>query len=384
MKIGILTQPLHNNYGGLLQNYALQTVLKRMGHEVWTVNRIFPEIPLYREYASFAKRGIKKALGMKNHDRLWLSRKERKFISANTAAFVKNYISTTAAIDSTAQLAKTHQRYSFDTYIVGSDQVWRAEYSPCITNYFLDFAENDKKIRKIAYAASFGNDKWSLNDKESLACARLAKEFQAISVREKSGIELCEKHLSMKAENVLDPTMLLSKEEYVDLINKSDASRSNGNLFVYILDKDAEKKKIISSLADETGLKSFEVMPSQSPLELRDKKCRKTCVFPPLEQWLKGFMDAEFIVTDSFHGMVFSIIFEKPFIVLANRERGLDRFLTLLQLFGLEERIILNKDNDKLTELYGKEIVFSRVAETLNNKRRASMDFLKSNLSENK
>ncbi|MPN18739.1 hypothetical protein SDC9_166102 [bioreactor metagenome] len=95
-------------------------------------------------------------------------------------------------------------------------------------------------------------------------------------------------------------------------------------------------------------------------------------------------MDAEFIVTDSFHGMVFSIIFEKPFIVLANRERGLDRFLTLLQLFGLEERIILNKDNDKLTELYGKEIVFSRVAETLNNKRRASMDFLKSNLSENK
>lgn len=381
MKIGILTQPLHNNYGGLLQNYALQTVLKSMGHEVWTVNRIFPEGPLYREYASFTKRGIKKVLRLKNSERLWLSRKERKFISANTAAFVKNNISTTAAIDSTAQLAKTHQQYSFDTYIVGSDQVWRPEYSPCITNYFLDFVENDKTIQKIAYAASFGNDIWGLDEKETETCARLIKEFRAVSVREKSGVDLCKKHLSVKAENVLDPTMLLSKEEYIDLINKSVTSQSNGNLFVYILDKDTGKQKIVSSLAGETGLKPFELMP-KSPLELRDKKCRKTCIFPPVEQWLRSFMDAEFIITDSFHGTVFSIIFKKPFIVLANMERGLDRFLTLLQLFGLEDRIILdeNSNNMDFVSLYDKAISYPNLRTVLENNREKSYNFLKTNL----
>lgn len=380
MKIGILTQPLHNNYGGLLQNYALQTVLKSMGHEAWTINRIFPEEPLYREYASFVKRGIKKALRMKNPDRLWLSRKERRFISANTAAFVKKNINITANIESTHQLIKTHQRNAFDAYIVGSDQVWRADYSPCITNYFLDFAENDKKIQKIAYAASFGNDIWGLNKKETEICARLIKEFRAVSVREKSGVELCEKYLNVKAKSVLDPTMLLSKEDYVDLVNKSKTSSSNGNLFVYILDKNAGKQKIVSSLADETSLKPFEIMPSVSPLELRKGDDMEYCVFPPVEQWLRSFMDAEFIVTDSFHGTVFSIIFEKPFVVLANKERGLDRFLTLLQLFGLEDRIVLDTKNIDLMSSCDKKIDYSNLRVVLENNKTKSFDFLKTNL----
>lgn len=243
MKIGILTQPLHNNYGGILQAYALQKVLKDMGHKVWTINREYT--PSGYDRFMFTMRRLLVKLFHKEMSIPSWQVKEKGSILRYIRAFVEDNIQTTEEITSTKQLSSLHRKYAFDAYIVGSDQVWRPKYSPCITNYFLDFIENDCTIKKIAYAASFGEDKWEFTKRQTQKCARLAKQFHAISVREDSAIRLCNNYLGVDALHVLDPTMLLDKEDYIALINKGNTHPTKGNLFVYILDKNKNKYNIV-------------------------------------------------------------------------------------------------------------------------------------------
>ena len=136
----------------------------------------------------------------------------------------------------------------------------------------------------------------------------------------------------MNASHVLDPTMLLDVQDYVDLVKRADIPKSKGTLLCYILDETESTTDLISRLASETGLVPFRgnsrVEDWSAPLAER--------IQPPVEQWLRGFMDAELVVTDSFHACVFSILFHKPFVVVGNKERGLARVKSLLKMFGLE------------------------------------------------
>ena len=129
--------------------------------------------------------------------------------------------------------------------------------------------------------------------------------------------------------------MLLEKERYIKLFAEAKTAKSKGNLFCYILDESTDKHGIIESISKEKGLTPFHVNSkyedSNAPLEERIQQ--------PVEKWLRAFYDAELVITDSFHACVFSIIFNKPFIVYGNKERGLARFDSLLKIFGLEERI---------------------------------------------
>jgi len=350
MKIGILTQPLHNNYGGILQNYALQKTLKDMGHEVWTIDRDFYS-PGYRKYASIIKKLLLKPINRNAPIRVWPTKKEEEIIRQHIKTFIKNNIQTTEKITSTKQLIRLHQKYAFDAYIVGSDQVWRPRYSPCLTNYFLDFVESERNVKKIAYAASFGVDDWEFTEEQTRKCARLTKQFDAISVREDSAVELCKKYLNADAVHLLDPTLLLNKEDYLALINSANTTPSNGDLFVYILDKDEKKTHIANEVAKQKNLTPFELLPKQFLIETNKNEIEK-CIYPPIEQWLRSFLDAKFIITDSFHGTIFSIIFEKPFITIANEKRGLTRFISLLSLLDLNERLVYPINNvENLTSI---------------------------------
>lgn len=102
------------------------------------------------------------------------------------------------------------------------------------------------------------------------------------------------------------------------------------------------------------------------------------CVFPPVEDWLKGFRDSDYVITDSFHGTVFAIIFNKPFITILNRERGVDRFNTLLGLFGLSDRLITS--HDELERIINKPIDFKMVNQRLHEEKIKSIDFLNRHL----
>ena len=341
MKLGIFTQPLHNNYGGLLQCFALQTVLKRMGHDAVVVRRDYASrnYSCYHKSIRFIKNIIRVCIG-----RRWVKNitlEQWNHIGQHTHQyFVKKYIQPhTELLVTNSELKDYISKNHFDGYVVGSDQVWRPIYSPCITNYFLDFAEN-ADVRRVAYAASFGVDEWEFSSDITPRCAQLAKKFDAVSVREASAVGLCNQYLGVDALHVLDPTMLLAKEDYIAVVEAEKEPKSAGNLFCYVLDKAVEKDEAIARVADSLHLQPFTCMPSLNATFDNLKKDIDACVFPPVTRWLRGFMDADMVITDSFHGCAFSIIFNKPFWVIGNVARGMARFHSLLSIFGLESRLL--------------------------------------------
>lgn len=342
MKIGILTQPLHANYGGLLQNYALQQTLVRAGHEVETIDwgggsglRAMLYRMKERVLHAFLPNRFSPLKYKPNNN-------EQAIIQRNTNHFINTYINHTEAIHSYDGFVRQAAKGGYDAYVVGSDQCWRPCYNAFLPSMFLDFVQ-DKQVKRIAYAASFGTDKWEFTPQQTAVCVPLAKKFDMVSVREDSGVTLCKDYLGVDAVHVLDPTMLLSKEDYIQIIEKEQEPKSDGTLFNYILDPDAKKSTFIDKVAQENGLKVFQVLP-KCQAETRTRKDVKSriddCVFPGVSTWLRAFMDAEMTVVDSFHGMVFSIIFNKPFWVIGNAHRGMSRFTSLLKVFHLENRLL--------------------------------------------
>lgn len=364
MKIGILTLPLHTNYGGILQAYALQTVLERIGHEVVVIDT--PNVKSAPSLFTLAKRLVKRLLGYRvgvfsewKHNRVY------PIISQHTQPFVDKYIHR-RVVNSPNELRANE----FDAIIVGSDQVWRPKYYGKIEDAYLAFAKG-WHIKRIAYAASFGTDDWEYTPEQTKTCGELLRMFDAVSVREASGVQLCKEHFGVEAQHVLDPTMLLAKEDYIRLVETADVPKSKGTLLNYILDDSPEKRALIEWVAKEKGLVPFRVNSRiedhAAPLEER--------IQPPVEQWLRGFYDAEFVVTDSFHACVFSILFGKPFVVVGNKERGMARFESLLKLFGLEDRLISSiEDYNHIGDMMCNQA-------TLRERRVISCDFLSDLLS---
>ena len=380
MKIGILTQPLLRNYGGILQCYALCEVLKGLGHEVCVLDR-HHHTPFLRKVLRTAKRTLRYCLGKEKKENIlsiWMTAGQIRTISRHTSAFIDRNHPHTRPLMGTKELRQAAGNEHIDTYVVGSDQVWRPVYSPCITNYFIDFDRRDNIVR-VAYAASFGVDTWEYDRQAQRVCAGYAKKFDAVSVREDSGVTLCRDYLGVAAEHVLDPTMLLSREQYEKLVKDRNTPLSTGNLLTYILDPSPEKSAIVGRVSRKLGLAPFSVMPSREADVLNCAMYPAACTSPAVEQWLRGFMDARYVVVDSFHGCVFSILFNKPFIAIANSGRGETRFTSLLKTFGLSNRLIHGAE--ELTDsLISDPVDWERCNGILQSEREKSLLFLRTNL----
>lgn len=220
----------------------------------------------------------------------------------------------------------------FDAVVVGSDQIWRPYffhlYFGEMPDAFLRFTES-WNIKRIAYAPSFGVEKWEFSDAETEESKKYIKLMDAVSCREQEGVEMCRRYLDCdKVKHVLDPTMLLAKEDYRKFVHVNEGKA--GKLLVYVMDRDDDKQTMVDAIARERSLTPCSIYQAgvASP--------------PSVEYWLQQFEDAECVVTDSFHACVFSIIFGKEFVVYANQNRGLSRFTSLLKMFGLEDRLVLN------------------------------------------
>ena len=367
MKIAILTLDLQTNFGGILQAYALQTVLERMGHEVTHLQAkhsrlhnpvVMPLVwckRLYRKYFQGDRQ-----LPIFENPYKWAGKNTDRFISSNlNCRFL-------APEEWNEGLAR-----EYDVIVVGSDQVWRPNYTSDVTRFFTAFLGHSD-IRRIAYAASFGVDVNEFSE-EQLACGReYLKLFSAISVREESGIRLCKELFDVQACQVLDPTMLLRREDYQRFT--STAPQSPGNLMVYVLDRTEEKDAFIAEFAEKRGLVPFYAnskteIPWNVDIPIGERKQ------PPLENWLRGFADAEFVLTDSFHACVFSILFHKPFGVFVNLERGLSRIESLLRPLGLMDRCITDAPVD-----LDRSIDWKFIDNVLMQKTESSLDFLKQGL----
>ena len=319
MKIGIVTQPLYANYGGILQNYALQQVLKQMGHDPVTLDYM-PSLSLGR-YILYAGKGLLCAL------------------SPNKRHPIKpyhHYLQRPASIDSfvccNINLTRTIPEYNkrllekngIEALIVGSDQVWRYSYnSHYLEDMYLAFAK-DYPCIKLAYAASFGVEKWDYPAAKTFEAKELIKQFRSVSVRENSAAHMCQEIFDVKAQVVLDPTLLLDASDYERFCSRPELD-SSPYLAAYILDMNEEKEVLISTTAKERGL----AIKKMSVSEKSDS----------IEEWLSTIRNAEYIITDSYHGCLFSLLFNKQFRVLINKERGEDRFLTLFERLGIKDSV---------------------------------------------
>lgn len=366
MRIAILTMPLRTNFGGILQCYALQTVLERMGHNVSVLNTDLHNVDLVTRTELFLKRLIKTILRKESKFYGWKTEKE--IIRQHTQAFIDKNIHLRDISD-----LSFLEEGEYDAIVVGSDQIWRPLYYQPIANAYLKFAQNWNSVKKVAYAASFGVDKWEYTQQEADECASLLRSFDAISVRENSAIGLCKKHLGAEAVQVLDPTMLLSKDDYIKLVGELTVEKHKGELFCYFLDMTPEKVGLANRLAAENGWKIFQANNfNVDCLTLSfEERIQK-----PVEEWIAGFRDAAFVVTDSFHGCVFSIIFNKPFFAIGNMERGFARFNSLLSLFDLQDR--LHESTNRLITLDRTD--YAAVNIKLKSLRHKSLSFLESAL----
>ena len=355
MRIGILTLPLRTNYGGILQAYALQAVLINMGHEAFLIrDKDQYELPLWKKPFSYVKRFIYK----------YILRKKKSL-----DIFHEQKIPTRIFIDTHIQSKKMlyvkNNHKNIDAIIVGSDQIWRPTYyHKNIERTYLSFAKK-WDIKRIAYAASFGTDEWEYTETQTEKCKNLLKLFNAISVREESGINLCKEYLDANAVQVLDPTMLLDVSHYISLIEHAQTEKSSGNLFVHVLENNEIIKRMEQVIRDTLHLVPF----YNGTDYIQIGKITKT------ETWIRSFLDAEFILTDSFHACIFSILFNKPFVLYGNKDRGLSRLDTLLKLFNLENRLVASETLN-LQKIIDIPINWNEVNEILKKQKEISNQFL--------
>lgn len=308
MKIAILTHPLGANYGGILQAWALSTYLESLGHHTVVLNRE-NNLPLL-------KRIIKRGLVAIGHKR-YTNPKYTELVR-----FVKQNINYSEVLSTDQQMSKYIKRYGFDLVIVGSDQVWRADFARKYGyNYFLDFVP--ERVKKISYAASFGLSNWEYNSEETARIVELLSKFAAISVREDEGVELCNTYLNTKADHVLDPTLLLSTEDYDRVTSKRIVPEDY--VFVYWLGgEDGKEKALAKATVDNKRIVDISLR-GNSPLL-------------SVEDWLSYIKYADVVVTDSFHGCVFSLLFHKTICLSKNDSGGNGRLKSLFKMLNIEEQ----------------------------------------------
>lgn len=354
MRIGIITQPLLSNYGGILQNYALQQVLIRMGHKPKTIDLLPPQ---HRK--DKIKHYIRSLIHLRKPDKWEGTHRRRK----NINQFISKYIHITRPVRIYSwPLVKM---YRFNTIIAGSDQIWRPIYNKYYADHLYDgyfkFVKSPS-VGKIVYASSFGTDEWEYSQEQTETCRLLIHKANAVSVREKSGVELCRQYFGIEAQWVLDPTLLLDAEDYERLCAHFPRAEQSF-IAAYLLDVDEKLTDRVKALAHELEL----------PLCFFSAGEAKTL---SIEEWLAMFRDATYVITDSFHGTVFSIIFNRPFISVGNSSRGMSRFLSLLEQFGLEKRL----SPEISAEILLRPISWEGVNERKKNWKEKSIHFLKQSL----
>ena len=360
MKIGILTVPFNNNYGGFLQAFALKRVLESMGHKVMIINRRRNRIRTLRSILGDLLRG------------LHILENKQKKLSKYTNQFQKKYLHPYTKKYYSSQELKKCTKYKFDAVIVGSDQVWRYRYfTDWVDDFFCNFLEGTD-IPHFSYAASMGTDEKEYSNNKIEICSKLLKGFRAISVREESSVKLLKDYFGVEnAQVVLDPTLLLDKQIYVDLFKEKYAKPERPYIFTYILDDSEEIKQSIEDFSHKMNMPIINIKAETGNISEID-------VIEPVEKWLSAIYYADYVITDSFHGTVFSLIFNKQFVVYGNVQRGMSRMQDLLGRVELTDRLLTS--DDTAGENLHTKINWDSVNNRMSLYKDSSMTFLKNAL----
>ncbi len=353
----------------MLQAYALMQHLKKMGHtpELLFVQSV--ELDTIGKIKYILKKHLFSHFVFK-----WKFLRYEESIEKNTRYFVEHYISPKTEPLWKEEHFKKITSNDYNAYIVGSDQVWRARAYRYIQYAFFGFVEDNKPLF-LSYAASFGVDKWEYTIEETIRYKTQLQRFSGVSVREESGVALCKEYFDKDAVWVLDPTMLLEINDYLQMVENENEPKREAGILTYILDDTNETQKLTEEVSKILNLPLFSVNVKSK----HQNSTIKDITYPTVTSWLRGFFDASYVVTDSFHGCVFAILFNKPFVVYGNQKRGMARFNSILKLFELEERLITS------TETFENKIIHSpinweRVNTILQQQRVHSMNYLSNTL----
>lgn len=357
MKVGIITFHRALNYGALLQAFALQHTLSKLGTDAQIVdyrNSIIENMYSYPTF--FQRKTLKSKIKYLLQGRYEMQRRQ-KF-----EAYRVEYLNLSTDIYSCDNISLASDK--FDKFITGSDQVWNYSAHDFDENYFLRFVNESEK--KYSYAASFGIS--SLPNDYSDKYRDLLGDFSMCSVREIQGLNILEQ-LDIDRRRVdIDPTMLLTKEEWKSQF-KIDKLDKRKYIFAYYFELTRTLREYVEQLARQTGYTVLYVgNPLKSPFQC---KCRALKTADPVD-FIKTIANAEYVVTNSFHGTALSMIFNKKFYVelLKTDAKVNSRIENVLQTFSLESRLINSSKgsddvdwkyvNSKMDELRIKSLEYLR------------------------
>lgn len=339
-KVGILTYHHAVNYGATLQGYALWQTVKKLGYDVEFID--YRPIKAIKSY--FVNRYF--------------------VINIIKSIKIENFLNTYAQqakfrVRKSSKLKETQLNY--DIVIVGSDEVWNINsFRDFDTSYFLEFIQNEKTI-KMSYAASFGSTK-NLGKYSENIC-RLLNKFDSISVRDSNSLNLVINECNCEATQVLDPTFLADYSEIISQINPQEEY-----LLIYGFNLSFEEEHLIKFLADSKSLKIISI-------GFHSKIAHENLVSISTKEWLGYFKEASYVVTNFFHGTIFSIIFGKPFTTLGRGDKSI-KISDLLGKLDLERCLFSSKLNIHDFSEKNIAIDYTEVYEKLSKQISLSREFL--------
>lgn len=334
------------NYGSLLTYYALKSLLNSLGKSVSFVkfNPSFKHLSDENTHLELQKELFS------NYDVLSLDGHE-------CLCLLNNFV---------------------DTFILGSDQLWAPyHFRKHKKLFFLDFAKNDK--RKIAIATSFGKEQIEVSSFEKIQLKHFFKRFQAISLREKSAVSLL-KSFGKDGVHILDPVFLCDFKDYENLISNSGENLFKDSVVAYILDPDNKKRELILKIKDKLNSNYLCILDYP---EARFEECKNRINLENVKgtmsacDYLNYFKHSKYIVTDSFHGTCFAILFKKPFVAIANKGRGYTRFESILSSLDLEDRLFYDINEAINSSKVFEEIDYDEVYKKLNKLKIDSINWIK-------
>ncbi len=344
MKISLITYHHSTNYGAMLQTYATCKILKGLGHTVEIIDLRQYEKKSFLQSAIFIFRDINFIFF------------RRKFLPGLTPHY-----------KSLEDLKKNPPRS--DCYIVGSDQVWNPQIDiKKIEAYFLGFG--DKNVRRISYASSFGTANWTIQDRALLQKLKgHLNNFNSVSVRENSGVEICKNIFNKNTELVLDPSLLF--DNYEELTGRIF---QKNEIVCYKLVRDSEFFTFAKHVSNHLNI-PLKMLNNAYPI-----KGFKYVYPPSMRKWIRTIAGAKFVITDSFHGVALSILFQKNFVVLASRPKRITRIQNILELLGIKNRLFFNLNELKNNNYWDRPIDYSNINHSLRSYRMKSIGFLENAL----
>lgn len=370
MKTGIITFHSAHNYGAMLQAYALQEVVRALGADVEVIDYRMPEID--EPYQLFSPGLYLKnlrdpvALGrlLLSHSLFWRARlkKYRRF-----EAFMNtNLRLSVPRCTNYSQLMQYPQKY--DVYICGSDQIWNPRIAGSLNPaYFLDFVGFNQG-RKVSYAPSIGIDRLSLTEQRRLQT--FLRDFDRISVRESTAAKYVHALTGLQCETVLDPTLLIEREKWAAIA--APPKRRGKYLLAYQMQENDEFDRVVNLISRHTGLP---VVHFWKRKRFQRELFRASDAGPA--EFLGLFQHASYVVTNSFHGTAFALVFRKPLLSVPHTDSG-SRMVDLMQKFQFGQFIVYRADE---LENGVPETDYSGFDQQLSQEIRHSVDYLKEALS---